>query len=511
MSIEDDFSVRNFIQRMLPRSMELVTADRVKTGILELEKAAVEVVLLDLNLPDSAGIETFKTFHSHFPDIPIIIITSMEDECLAEEIVLLGAQDYLIKMEFDEKTLSKSIRYAIRRKETELSAKASEERFRQIAESISEIFWLTNADRTKIHYVSRAYEEIWKQKCEELYENPESWMRLIHPKDLNRVSYSLKNQTDAAYDEQYRIVIPEGSIKWVRDRSYPVQDTRGNLQMVSITTDITKYKATKERLRAHEQQLIQADKMAALGTLVSGVAHEINNPNYYIMLNAPLLFDAWQAISSIVEKHYQENGDFLIGSLPYSEMRKSIPALFKGIIDGSKRIKNIVDGLKDYARQDISALSQEVDINSVVKSAITLVENRIREMTSHFTVEYGKNMPPVKGNFQRLEQVVVNLLLNSCEALADVEQEIAIITDYDKDIGSIRVIVKDEGVGIAEDLIPQITDPFFTTKRDSGGTGLGLSVSSGIIKDHGGSLNFESFPGEGTKVTMTIPIERPYD
>ncbi|MBI4864274.1 MAG: hypothetical protein HY815_29055 [Candidatus Riflebacteria bacterium] len=237
--------------------------------------------------------------------------------------------------------------------------------------------------------------------------------------------------------------------------------------------------------------------MVALGTLVSGVAHEINNPNNFIMLNTPVLHDVFESIRPILEEYHENHGDFLMGGMPYAQMRENVPVLFSWIVEGAKRIKNIVEGLKSFARTDSPDLTQSVDVNAVVKSALLLVNNQIKRATNSFAVHYGDDLPPVRGNFQRLEQVVINLLQNACEALPDRRKGIWVTTSYDRSARLVVVEVRDRGVGIPADRLPHIIDPFYTTKRQRGGTGLGLSVSSGIVRDHGGTLG-ETAPLPGT-------------
>ena len=245
--------------------------------------------------------------------------------------------------------------------------------------------------------------------------------------------------------------------------------------------------------------------MVALGTLVSGVAHEINNPNNFIMLNTPVLKEAWRDAYPILEKFYTENGDFLMAGMPYSEMREKAVALFSGISDGSLRIKRIVDDLKNYVRDDAGDLDQWVDLNKVLKSTISLVANMIDKTTNRFEITYGHDLPELRGNFQRLEQVMVNLIQNACQALPDKERGISVATIWDQKQSQLVVTIKDEGMGIERDILPHITDPFFTTKFDSGGVGLGLSVSSMIIEEHGGTLSFTSVPGSGTSAHVRLP------
>jgi signal transduction histidine kinase len=254
---------------------------------------------------------------------------------------------------------------------------------------------------------------------------------------------------------------------------------------------------------------MQAGKMVALGTLVSSVAHEINNPNNFIMLNTPLLSEAWEGAMPIVDEYYERNGDFIIGGMKYTEIRENIPALFSGIWDGSKRIKQIVEDLRNFVRRDTADMSQSVDVNAVLKSAVTLLSNMIMKSTNHFSIEYGKNLPILRGNFQRFEQVMINLIQNACQALSDTRRGIFTSTSYDEKRRSIVVKVEDQGTGMGPEILSHITDPFYTTKSDSGCVGLGLSISSRIVKEHGGTLTFASEPGKGTKAEIVLPLYPP--
>ena len=191
----------------------------------------------------------------------------------------------------------------------------------------------------------------------------------------------------------------------------------------------------------------------------------------------------------------------------YSEMRENIPMLFTGISDGAKRIKRIVNELRNYVRDNTADLSQSVDINEVLKSTVSLLANMIKSNTNHFSIKYGNNVPLLKGNFQRLEQVMINLIQNACQALPGSQKGIYVSTTFDKKGSEIVINIRDEGMGIPPETQMNITDPFFTTKHNSGGVGLGLSISSKIIEEHGGSMHFKSQVGAGTTVEITLPID----
>ncbi|MGY6563543.1 MAG: transporter substrate-binding domain-containing protein [Halomonadaceae bacterium] len=263
--------------------------------------------------------------------------------------------------------------------------------------------------------------------------------------------------------------------------------------------------ARTEELRLHQQQLIQADKMASLGVLVSGVAHEINNPSSLLLLNLPVLRDAWADAEPILESHYRRHGDFPFGGLPYSRMREEIPGMIDDMQEGTRRIKRIVGDLKDFARQGGDARGEVFDLNEVVATAVRLVDNSIRKATGRFEAHYGDDLPPLVGNAQRIEQVVINLVLNACQALENPAQGIRLTTRHERSEGRVLLEVCDEGCGIAPEDMHRLTDPFFTTRRECGGTGLGLSVSASIVSEHQGSLTFDSRPGRGTRALLSLP------
>jgi PAS domain S-box-containing protein len=277
------------------------------------------------------------------------------------------------------------------------------------------------------------------------------------------------------------------------------------IHIVSIGIDITEKRKMETEAELRRRQLIQADKMASLGILVSGVAHEVNNPNNVIMMNTEILREAWHDVLPILERYMNERGDFNLAGIPYSEMYTHIPELFDGIQEGSERIRQIVMSLKDYSREDVSDITQEVNLNEAVEAALRLLSNQIKKTTQSISINYSEILPPVKGRLQHLEQVIINLIQNACQALPSRDKGISIRTFFDKKNGEVVLRIKDEGIGIAPEHMDNIFDPFFTTKRDTGGTGLGLSVCAGIVKKHNGRLEFSSKPHQGTTVCLMLP------
>jgi signal transduction histidine kinase len=273
-----------------------------------------------------------------------------------------------------------------------------------------------------------------------------------------------------------------------------------------LQKEIIERKRAARESEAKQQQLIQADKMVTLGVLVSGVAHEINNPTGLILLNIPILTKIFQVVQDLLDEQYAASGDFMIGGMKYSELKKQLPKMLDEMLESANRIKRIVADLKDFARVETAAISEQVDINKVVEASLRLLNSTINKFTDNLSVDCGTNVPLVLGNAQRLEQVLVNLIVNGCQALSDKNNGVTITTRYDETNQEVLVIVDDEGIGIDEKNMSHILDPFFTTKRSEGGTGLGLSVSAGIVKDHNGKLVFQSSSGRGTRATLSLPV-----
>ena len=388
----------------------------------------------------------------------------------------------------------------------ESALRESEERFRQLAENIDEVFWISSPDRTEIEYLSPAFDRIWGRPRDSVLRGPSSWLRTVHPDDLPGTVETIKTRAMEGYDLTYRIVRPDGSVRWIRDRAFPIRDGRGRtLRLCGVAEDITARREAEETARLQEQKLIQADKMASMGMLVSGVAHEINNPNNFILLNAGIVARVWRELLPALDDYRARHGEFVLAGMPYEEAREKMGRLVTGIVQGAQRIQKIVQSLTDFARQDPGQRNECVSMKAVVESAASLLDPLIRKSAARFSLTVEPALPPVRGSFQQLEQVVVNLMTNACQALTGKDQGIEVSVRYLSEDRAVVTEVVDEGEGIRPEDLPRIFDPFFTTKRSSGGTGLGLSVSFRIVRDHGGTLRYVSRPGCGTRAILTLP------
>ncbi|MFO7883828.1 MAG: ATP-binding protein [Desulfobacteraceae bacterium] len=256
-----------------------------------------------------------------------------------------------------------------------------------------------------------------------------------------------------------------------------------------------------------DDQMRHASKMINLGTLISGITHEINNPNSFVLTNGPLLEQIWTDLIDNIEDYLYDN-QITAGGLDPGDLTAVIPSLLKGISEGALRIDRIVKSLKSFSRPDTREAFEPVSLNDIIKNSLLFINSEIAKATKNFNVCLDTQLPLIAGIQQRLGQIVINLLLNACQALTSHEQAIEISTYTQNQ--KVCLQVKDQGAGIEEENIDKICDPFFTTRTDiqpsgSGGTGLGLAITHKIVKEHSAGIEFDSDPGRGTCVTVTFP------
>ena len=236
-------------------------------------------------------------------------------------------------------------------------------------------------------------------------------------------------------------------------------------------------------LDRRERIMVESHKLRAIGTLVAGVAHELNNPLNNVMLTA-----------AMAEEDYETLDD--------SEML----AMIRDIISETERSKKIVGNLLDFARESETRI-EPLDVGTIVAEAVQLVANQVRMAGAQLAVSVPADLPPVHGDRQMLCQVFVNLIINAIDVSPE-RGRIEIMLDADREDGYLAVDVTDHGPGIPEHVLPQVFDPFFTTKPRGKGTGLGLSVSQGIVRKLGGYIRVSSQVGRGSTFTVLLPVTR---
>lgn len=268
--------------------------------------------------------------------------------------------------------------------------------------------------------------------------------------------------------------------------------------------DITTRVRLEEEAQAIQARLIQVNRMTSLGTMVCSVAHEINNPNNFLLMNARIIKQAWEDIAPVLEEHCHTNGDFAVAHAMWSEARTFLPEAFEGVEQGALRISDIVGTLKSFGRDDRFLRDSLADVNAVVQLSVSILNNLIASSTRRFTLELVDGLPLVRGSARQLGQVVINLIQNALLALPDPEHGVRVVTGLDPESDQVLIRISDEGSGIVPEIAARIMEPFFTTRLEQGGTGLGLAISATIVKEHGGSIEFCSEPGKGTTFTVRL-------
>ncbi len=385
------------------------------------------------------------------------------------------------------------------RKEIEQTLKESEAKLSML---YNEFNIILNSTPDSIVLMSLDKKVLWANK------STENYIDLSSGSPEGRFCYELVHKTDCPIDECHaNKVFETGAPVDFQARNYqgkmldirivPIKDDSGKLvKMLHIARDVT------EKNRLHE-----AAHLASLGEMASAVAHEINNPNNVIMFNSSILRDTWSDAAKILDEYAREHGNFSAGGLPSDTISEIVKNLISAIAKSSVRIKNIVADMRRLSLQDRQLFFEDYDLNSVVENAVSLLNIRIQKLTKRFSFSAAVNLPLLKGNPAQIEQVVINLILNALQALADTDKAVKVSTRYDDSSESAVLEVSDEGYGIDEEDLKHIMKPFFTTKHE--GTGLGLSLASKILSTHNGNIEFSSELGKGTVVRVTLPVHTP--
>jgi signal transduction histidine kinase len=260
-------------------------------------------------------------------------------------------------------------------------------------------------------------------------------------------------------------------------------------------------------LRTKQAQLVQSEKLASLGQLSAGVAHEINNPIQFIQGNMRILHEAMETVLPVLDRHAETHPDFMVARLKFRFFREQIKILLDDMYSGCLRIADIVRDLKKFARLDEGRMDEAVDVNEAVRASLRLVQNKIKRY--RVVEKLDPTLPRITGCTSKIEQVVVANLLNAADALGDRPDGTITVSTQPEDGGKgIRLSIADNGPGIPEDIKSRVFDPFFTTKGRTGGTGLGLSIAYGIVDEHGGRVEVDSVVGQGTTFTYHFSAQR---
>ena len=263
------------------------------------------------------------------------------------------------------------------------------------------------------------------------------------------------------------------------------------------------------KIKNTQGQLIQSAKLASLGELVAGIAHELNNPVGFIYSNISYLKNYMKSLFKIIDKSHksEEELNTLMKKKDYSYIKEDFPKLIKACEEGAKRAKDIVLGLRNFSRLDRDQRS-EFDVNGGLDSTLGLIEGELKnKVTVH--KNYAE-VPKIHCNVNQMKQVFMNVLNNACQAISE-KGDIYITTHFDEKNQRVEMEIQDTGCGVKQEDLGKIFDPFYTTKPVGQGTGLGLSISYGLIKSHDGHIEVESREGEGTTFLISLPCHGSLD
>ncbi len=272
-----------------------------------------------------------------------------------------------------------------------------------------------------------------------------------------------------------------------------------------VTQLETRNRRAEKALKECQQQLQQAQKMETLGTLVAGVAHEINNPINLIMYNLPLIQKVWLDLLPVLMKHKEKDPDRKYGGFTYTFIEDNLPQLIADMDMAANRVAKIVADLKNFSRQSNVTEIHPIQVNTAVRNALRLAQTTLRKSGVQIELDFIENLPLIEGNLQSIEQILLNIIINAIQAIDHDHGRIHISTGFQIKDGRIYVRISDNGRGINPSISDKIFLPFVTDKQVEGGTGLGLSVTYSLVKAHEGEIAFQSRPGEGTTFSVYLP------
>jgi two-component system, cell cycle sensor histidine kinase and response regulator CckA len=493
--VEDSEDDLVLLLRELRRGDYTLDYVRVETAIemqAALDRQTWDLVIADYTLPRFSAPEALELLQHQHQDLPFIIVSGTIGEDAAVAAMRAGAHDYLLKDNLTRlvPAVVRELREAQERQkriDAEQALRESEERFRQLAENITEsVFWMSEPIGMKMLYVSPAYERIWGRSGDSLYANFMDWIEAIHPDDRQRVQTSYFDRSLLGnYDEEYRVIRPDESIRWVRDRGFPIKNHTGiAYRVVGIAEDITNRKLTEAVLR-------RTERLESLGTLTSGIAHDLNN------VLTPIL-----GIVQLLPKKIVNMDD-------------STKRLLQILNDSTRRGADLVKQILSFAR-GVESNPTDIQIGDLLLEIQQIIQQAFPK-NIQLSLDLSPNIWTISADASMLHQVLINLCVNARDAMPDGGKlsitaknleidEIYAGMNLDAHKGNyVMVAVTDTGTGIQPQILDRIFDPFFTTKDIGKGTGLGLSTVVGIVKSHCGFIDVDSEVGKGTRFKVYLP------
>jgi PAS domain S-box-containing protein len=494
LCLEDSVEDRDLMGETLRAdglAFEIIHVKTQKEFQAAFDQTRFDLIISDFSIPSYNGLAALAAAQKAQPDTPFLFVSGTIGEERAVESLKSGATDYVLKTHL--KRLGPAVRRALSeareregRQLAEKSLKESEARFRQLAENIDKVFWLTDTRNGVMLYINPAYEKIWGRGRDTLYRNPQTWLEAVHPDDRERIRQAAATkQTKGAYDETYRIVRPDGSIRWIRDRACPIHEESGEVyRVVGTADDITEQRSLEERYR-------QAQKMEAVGQLAGGVAHDFNNLLTVMLGNTELVL------------------------LRAEQLDRATRENLKQVVDAARRAANLTRQLLAFSRKQMLQ-PQTLNLNMVVATLVNMLNHVICE-DIQLQCNYGAQHAFVHADPGMIEQVLMNLVVNARDAMPAGGRLVigTEIISFDEDAARLNpearpgvfacLSVSDTGSGIAPEHMARIFEPFFTTKEPGKGTGLGLATVYGILKQHLGWIEVASRPGAGSTFKVFLP------
>ena len=386
-----------------------------------------------------------------------------------------------------------------KQKRAENALQASEQKYRLLVENANE--GIAVAQDGQMKFVNPKLLEITGYSEQELKSLP--FINFVHPEDhkvvIDHHSRKLENP-NVPNSYTVKIIHKSGKVKWIENNGVGIT-WEGKPATLNFVTDITEK-------RLFERQIIQKEKMASLGVLVSSIAHEINNPNNFVSFNIPILKDYIEEIIPIMDEYADKHPDFEICNLTYPEFRQDIFKLIANIENGSDRISFFVSNLRRFSQDEHKKPMAWVDLKVVIESVHSICHSKIKSSVKSFVKYIPPDLPQIYTEPYALEQILLNLLVNAAQAANKHDSWIklkVIVNNGEQE--QIGIEVSDNGCGIDEETQLKMFDPMFTTKSQADGTGLGLYVCLTLVERLDGRIEVESEPGEGSKFRLILPLK----
>jgi PAS domain S-box-containing protein len=507
-----------------------------KADFIEALAGPFDLILSDYSLPAFSGPAALELAMRIRPDLPFIFVSGKMGEDLAVESLKQGAMDYVLKSFLSRlpPAVDRAMKMAQARKEKAL-AEQELNKIRDILaviiENSKDSIWSVDADQRLMTINSVAAARFKAtigadmkagMKMDEHIVPQErpiwlGWFHRAMSGEDFQVEYSVNRPTgDIEAELSINPIRTGGAITGVAVFSRDMTErNRAQREILKQRDELEKVNA---RLLENQAQLIQSEKMASLGQLSAGVAHEINNPMAFVTSNLRTLAQYARSVKAVAEAcgslqeaarghsdpavaEAAEKAEAVIRERKYESLLEDLDGLIGESLDGAQRVNEIVQSLKSIARVDDKAL-EPTDINRCLEEALKLAWNELKYKCA--VRKTLGDLPAVQGRSGQLKQVFINLLVNAAQAIPE-KGVVSIRTSADK--GRIRVEIEDDGSGIPEENLPKVFTPFFTTKPVGQGTGLGLPISYGIIRNHHGEMEVRSKAGQGTTFIITLPVQ----